>query len=38
MQWKNKSTIAQQGIAKSGAERLRLDICSKFSIRSSVEL
>jgi len=28
----------QQGIAKSGAERLRLDICARFNIRSSIEI
>ncbi|GMQ35741.1 hypothetical protein [Algoriphagus taiwanensis] len=30
--------LVQQGIAKSGAERLRLDICARFNIRSSIEL
>ena len=33
-----KTTNAQQGIAKSGAERLRLDICARFNIRFSIEL
>jgi len=28
----------EQGIAKSGAERLRLGICARFNIRSSIEL
>ena len=27
---------AQQGIAKSGAERLPLGICARFNIRSSI--
>jgi hypothetical protein len=30
--------LVQQGIAKSGAERLRLDICARFNFRSSIEL
>jgi hypothetical protein len=30
--------IGKQGIAKSGAERLRLGICARFNIRSSIEL
>ena len=30
--------LVQQGIAKSGAERLRLDICARFNIRPSFEL
>ena len=28
----------EQGIAKSGGERLRLDISARFNIRSSIEL
>jgi hypothetical protein len=28
----------QQGIAKSGAEQLRLDICTMINFRSSIEL
>ena len=28
MQWKNKSTIAQQGIAKSGAESPNFNFCT----------
>jgi len=34
---KHKMHCLQQGIAKSGAERLRLDICARFSFRSSIE-
>ena len=34
----DKSTNRQQGIAKSGAERLRLYICTKFNISNSIEL
>jgi len=32
--------VVQQahGIAKSGAERLRLDVCARFNFRSSIEL
>ena len=30
--------LVQQGIAKSGAERLRLEICARFNICNSIEL
>ena len=35
---RNRNTNSQQGIAKSGAERLRLDICARFNFHSSVEI
>ena len=40
MVYNGKATggLVQQGIAKSGAEQLRLNIYSRFNIRSTIEL
>ena len=38
MTLKNNNYCTQQGIAKSGAERLRLDIRARFNICSSIKL